>query len=292
MNKNREEIEAGKGISYENIIYAAKATIISWDTIAKRWMEFKNGTIGNDKFPGYVIKYQDDKGEWQKLPDGYVSPTSTIRIMPGVFYQVSTPSNIEISRDGKWLDLDNEGNIELQPGNNKLGLYIKELANNRRKYIDFKYLTVVCEEEEKEDTECKCAWDVDYSKLTRVERNIGMHYVDEQQRAQGLYMSWYGGDKSKPLEMGCYKDDKKEGMWTTWWENGVKSKEETWKAGKMDGPFASWDEDGSGNEQGQYTDNKRSGIWTVFNYLKGYDSKWDYDTDTRVEGPENGLWKH
>ena len=30
---------------------------VSWDKIASRWKEFKNGTIGNDKFPQFDLQF-------------------------------------------------------------------------------------------------------------------------------------------------------------------------------------------------------------------------------------------
>lgn len=284
---NRVVIEAGKGQLFETIIYSGKSTIVPYEKIAQRWTEFKAGTIGNDKFPGYTLRYIDATNRLKELKNGEVTTNR--------FFRISMyPSHLycHIYRDGKKLVKDSNLNIELLEGNNRLGIYIWGLRDGEECYVDFQYMDVVYQSDEKPDTEFKCSWNVDYSKLTKVDKTISLSYVDEQKRVQGMYISWYGGDKSKRHEMGCYKDDKKEGVWTTWWENGNKSKQETWKDDKLNGPFSSWQKDGSENEQGQYTDNKRSGVWTVFNYLKGYDSKWDYDTDTRVEGPENGLWKH
>jgi hypothetical protein len=67
---NAQEIAAGNGKDYETIQYWAKSTIVDFGRIAQRWTEFKNKTIGNDKFPQYRIVYQDDKGQLQELKDG------------------------------------------------------------------------------------------------------------------------------------------------------------------------------------------------------------------------------
>ncbi len=134
---NKKEIDAGNGIAFETIIYQAKSTIVPWDKIANRWTEFKNKTIGNDKFPDLTITYKDDKGQWQELKDGYVSPVKLIIIAPS-----ETGGLIRVYRDGKELKLDNQGNLELNPGNNKLGIYIMKKVLDDNEYVDFKYFNV------------------------------------------------------------------------------------------------------------------------------------------------------
>ena len=133
---NRKEIDAGHGKAYERIIYSAKSAIVPWDKIAQRWSELKNKTIGNDKFPAYELQYEDDKGDWQELKDGYVSPTKMIAIEPA-------PGICDIFRDGSNLPMDALA-IELKPGNNLLGIYVQALDDNGNyRYNDFKYINVV-----------------------------------------------------------------------------------------------------------------------------------------------------
>lgn len=133
---NRKDIDAGKGKAYDKIIYEAKSTIAPWDKIAQRWTEFKNKTIGNDKFPAYELQYEDDEGHSQELKDGYVSPTKMIVIEP-------YPGNCDIFRDGSKLPMDALA-IELKPGNNLLGIYVQSMDDNMEyQYNDFKYINVV-----------------------------------------------------------------------------------------------------------------------------------------------------
>jgi hypothetical protein len=130
---NREEIEAGKGKNFEHVIYKAKSTIISWDKIAQRWAEFKNGTIGDDKFPQYQILISNGTNS-VPLIDGYTSDSKAVRI------SAQSPIGCYVIRDG--TRIDNAGNIELLPGKNLLGIYIVGKVQDKWKYVDFKYVTV------------------------------------------------------------------------------------------------------------------------------------------------------
>ncbi len=141
---NRKEIDAGRGKAYESIVYIGKSTILSWDTIAKHWNEFKNKTIGNNIFPGYDIVWIDDKGNEQPLVDGFEADNKLLRI--SVKGKNFAPG-WAVYRDGKQLTRDNKGRNELKPGNNKLGIYIVGDINNNQKnraweYVDFKYINV------------------------------------------------------------------------------------------------------------------------------------------------------
>ena len=55
-----------------------------------------------------------------------------------------------------------------------------------------------------------------------------------------------------------YKDGKKEGLWTKWWENGQKWSERTYRDGKADGLWITYNEDGTEDSRTTYKDGKRS----------------------------------
>jgi hypothetical protein len=138
---NRKEIEKGNTKSYEKIVFQEKSTIVPWTTIAGHWAELKKKTIGNDKFPNYTIKYQDDKGshyglngQWQELKDGYVCPTRK-------FHLYAEPIDLVVIRDGQRLPIDGDA-ISLEPGNNLLGILVIEQVGTDDEYVDFKYINV------------------------------------------------------------------------------------------------------------------------------------------------------
>jgi hypothetical protein len=137
---NRVEIEAGRGKSYEHIFYAAKSTIIDWNTIAKRWTEVKSGTIGNDKFPQYRIYYRVGNGTAKYITENEV--ISSKKVQFGVDFNGSV-RNVNVYRDAKILSFDTAGNFDLVGGKNNLGFLIQKEINGELKYVDFKYINVI-----------------------------------------------------------------------------------------------------------------------------------------------------
>ena len=56
-----------------------------------------------------------------------------------------------------------------------------------------------------------------------------------------VFQNRMGGEKEFE---GSYKDGKKDGLWTFWWDNGQKKKEATFKDGERDGKWTEWYETG------------------------------------------------
>jgi antitoxin component YwqK of YwqJK toxin-antitoxin module len=53
-----------------------------------------------------------------------------------------------------------------------------------------------------------------------------------------------------------YKDGKKEGLGTGWWDNGQKKFEGKYKDGKKDGHWTAWYENGQKESERNYVDGK------------------------------------
>jgi hypothetical protein len=141
---NADEIAKGNGKAYENIQYYAKTTVMDWSDIDSYWTELKNKTIGDSKFPGYTLMYQNDKAAWVPLVDGTKTPFDAITIgaaPPTSAYN----TNVFVFKDGTLLSYDAKGNYDLAPGNNRLGIEIIGKVGEAWKYIDFQYLNIVYE---------------------------------------------------------------------------------------------------------------------------------------------------
>jgi len=134
-------IAAGEGKQYETIEYCAKTTTVDWDKIARRWAEFEDKTIGNDRFPDYTLEVVEDSGVTYELKDGFNTDEKMLKIelVSGV-----TTGWIAY-RDGVKLPVDAKGKIELKPGNNLLGFYILGEVGGKWKWVDFKYFNVYYE---------------------------------------------------------------------------------------------------------------------------------------------------
>ena len=76
----------------------------------------------------------------------------------------------------------------------------------------------------------------------------------------GKWTTWYyNGRKGSEV---TYKDGEKDGLWTDWYENGQKWGEGTYKDGKEDGLFTEWYENGQKKEEGTFKDGKLEGLVT------------------------------
>jgi hypothetical protein len=141
----KADIDAGNSISYNHIMYFAKSTVLDLNITADHWTEFKNGTIGNDKFPVYPINVVDDGGQVIDLKDGHITKNSKLRADAGGDFKS------KICRDGEFLKRDADLKIDLVPGNNELGFYVFKKVGNNEQYVDFKYFNVKSDV----DVECK-----------------------------------------------------------------------------------------------------------------------------------------
>ncbi|HXX59319.1 MAG TPA: hypothetical protein VEI27_01435, partial [Dehalococcoidales bacterium] len=150
---NADEIAAGRGKSYEKIMYYAKSTVIPWSTIEDYWTDMKNGTAGDGTFPIYEIKYMDDKGQWAHLSDGTKTPFDAMAI------SASSSANVAlyVYRNGQVLPYDAKLNYDLVPGNNKLGIYVVGKVNDSWKFVDFQYINVNYEAESTTTTKTSLA---------------------------------------------------------------------------------------------------------------------------------------
>ena len=90
-----------------------------------------------------------------------------------------------------------------------------------------------------------------------------------------VFQNRMGGEKEF---VGSYKDGKKDGKWTEWFENGKKSAEETFKDGELNGKWTEWFENGKKEKEGTYKDGKY--------FLSNH---WDKNGDIKVKDG-NGLF--
>ncbi len=61
---------------YWGIGYYAKTSMVDWDKIGSRWTQFLNGTIGNDRFPKYILWVYDGSG--YALGDTLITDADTL----------------------------------------------------------------------------------------------------------------------------------------------------------------------------------------------------------------------
>ncbi|NQT74231.1 MAG: PKD domain-containing protein [Chloroflexi bacterium] len=140
---NFEAIQRGEGKAYDKIDYLAKTTFINWDQIGVRWAELENGTIGNDRFPPYQLNFVPINLDRFPLEDG-ISTDAKVAWIEAVssVNGANIDWNTKVFRDGTLLKWNADGSYDLEPGANNLGIVVYAKANNRYKYVDFKYYTI------------------------------------------------------------------------------------------------------------------------------------------------------
>ena len=86
----------------------------------------------------------------------------------------------------------------------------------------------------------------------------------------GLWTSWYENGQKRYER--TYKDGKKDGISTWWYENGQKEREATYKDGERDGLWTRWYENGQKDYESTWKDGKKDGLYTAW-YSNGQKSE-------------------
>jgi len=152
---NAADIAANGVVIYEQILYSAKSAIADWGVIGQRWAEFDASTIGNGTFPAYSLEAlagKDAQGKdiWAPLVDGYRTtekrltlrlrgPAAPNDVMMRIWRGTSTANP---SPWGALLTID------LEDGDNPLGIAEIGRVGDRWNYVDFVRLTVTAGEQQ------------------------------------------------------------------------------------------------------------------------------------------------
>lgn len=76
---------------------------------------------------------------------------------------------------------------------------------------------------------------------------------------------------------GEFKNNKKHGKWTSWYENGNKWSEGYFREGLDHGKRTGWHESGQLYFEGQYDKGKKTGVWKFWDEKGNLASQIDYD---------------
>jgi antitoxin component YwqK of YwqJK toxin-antitoxin module len=80
---------------------------------------------------------------------------------------------------------------------------------------------------------------------------------------------------------GNYKDNKREGYWASWFENGQLWSEGEFRNGLSEGKRTVYHENGKVYYEGNFKDGERVGVWRFFNDAGVLTTETDYDTIPR-----------
>lgn len=97
-----------------------------------------------------------------------------------------------------------------------------------------------------------------------------LNQKDDQGRKQG-YWCFYGKDKPQlaypkkaKVECGFYKDNKKNGTWVKYYENGKPQAELNFASNRPDGPYTLYHANGNVKEQGVWSKGRMTGVYKRF----------------------------
>ena len=99
----------------------------------------------------------------------------------------------------------------------------------------------------------------------------------------GLHISRWG-NRNKRSE-GNYKNGKKEGLWTVWYENGLIKYEMTYKDGKPNGRCTNFN-NGQKNEEGNLKNGLKEGLWTEWD-ICGRKTEKHYKNGKLIKSSDN-----
>jgi len=103
------------------------------------------------------------------------------------------------------------------------------------------------------------------------ERNGLMFESNQEEPFTGKYIEYSVFGQEKKRAEKNYKDGKRDGFSTLWYESGQMQSKATYKGGKQNGIETVWYMNGQKGSEGNYTDGKRNGLWTKW-YTNG--PKW------------------
>jgi hypothetical protein len=139
--QNTEEIEKGNTKAYEQIEYTGRTAFVDFDRIGARWKELQAGKVGNDVFPAYKLSGVDDDGKEFPLAGSQSLEQASLKISARL--ADGTEAQTKVMRDGKAVEPNSDGEIELKPGPNDLGIVVNGKVGDSFEYIDYVRVTVI-----------------------------------------------------------------------------------------------------------------------------------------------------
>ena len=79
----------------------------------------------------------------------------------------------------------------------------------------------------------------------------------------GPWVSWYGG-QSKFKDMGLFNEDRKDGLYVTWYGSGRKKDAAIYKDDVRNGYSITWNGSGRKSAEGSYKMGKKDGVWITY----------------------------
>lgn len=117
-----------------------------------------------------------------------------------------------------------------------------------------------------------------------IQRRNGLAFEENQQQPlTGTHVVHWDEEKTQKKMVVEYRDGKREGLQTTWYENGQKQLEAIFKDGKQEGLFTSWHENGQKEMEGNFKDGKQEGFFASWHENGQKKRELNYKAGRRVD---------
>jgi antitoxin component YwqK of YwqJK toxin-antitoxin module len=244
------------GYAYPEILYIGLTSVVDWEKIGQRWQEFFNQTIGIGLFPDYSVKVEDRFG-------GVLTTIWSDDLSARTVHTTGDSMDLEFSELPAKYDLVDPNGVavgeELKPGTNVFGL--RKYEWSRAKSWDWAgfHWFIVIRDDPCTNAFCGCDFPLDYAKLKPVKGGDSLfperYFIDSEGMRQGGFISYWYGNTNKVKLRGCYLDDLRQGLWTSYYENGIVNEMAYYTAGVRTGHYESFHEKtGARWEWGRYAD--------------------------------------
>ncbi|MBI2913550.1 MAG: PKD domain-containing protein [Chloroflexi bacterium] len=142
-------------VEFPIVLYAGVSAYNAWDGMGELWSALEDGTIGDGVFPDYSLDAYDYENSgwlpvvsWSAAENKWVTAPALEVSKPDLVLQLTSSEPLKWSayRDGEWLpQTAADGgfeSVELEPGDNHLGILIAADPEQPGTYVDFRWVDV------------------------------------------------------------------------------------------------------------------------------------------------------
>jgi hypothetical protein len=163
---NAADIAQGDQVIFDKFWFLGQTAVIDWNLIANRFLEFRAGTIGDDRFPNFGLEVSDgtNNGAWMPLADGFSTDRAEVKV------RLVPPNNDDwmvVAYNGEY-ELGVERNepltIPLNPGPNDLGIAIwgSKREWDSYEYVNFEHIAVTRSDAPPDATDENCSFNLTF----------------------------------------------------------------------------------------------------------------------------------
>jgi len=218
------------------------------------WLEFQQGVIGWDKFPGYgLMVYDEGQKKEVGINDSFQTNKEKLQILA---YEDTENKRgalgVNVWREGAWLEAERDGKFPLKEGTNRLGILVTGSGSSGGAYLDFRWVEVEYSKAARK-LETETSYYADNPQQVDIEYT---YYEEDGQRVRhGYYRMYWSNGKLKADAN--YQDGLGHGPQKTYYENGQLQEEWGMKNGLEDGVHKYYTESGKLWREEVWVDNQR-----------------------------------